>query len=164
MTRRKLPYPSPSVLIVEPDRPFTNRKHLREVLSQCDDYIWWPEPHFDKAGLDFDRRGRERKSEAPEIKNPDRLDAEPADIKNAYAPFVAEMKTLGVAAEVRHVAKPDLALHDRFIIGQKTVVWNVPPSGVVTHGKGGYSYFTRVEERPPFGVDWWAKGKPVEGS
>jgi hypothetical protein len=160
VNEEEIAVPAPSVLIVEPDRPFSNRKHLREVLSECEGYIWWAEPHFDKAGLDAIVEIAEVKK-ITEIRILTGSMPSPADLKNAYAPFISEMKTLGIVAEVRHVAKPDLQLHDRFIIG-KNVVWNVPPSGVVT-GKGGYSYFTRVEERPPF-EEWWSKGSSISGS
>ena len=152
--------PAHSVLIVEPDRPFSNRKHLRDVLSECSDHIWWAEPHFDKAGLD----PLVEVADAATIKEIKILTgAKPssADVKNAYLPFVAEMRALGIDTEIRHVAKPDFALHDRFIIG-KDVVWNVPPLGVVT-GRGSYSHFKRVDEEPPF-AGWWTKGTPIDGS
>jgi hypothetical protein len=38
--------PEPKVRVVNPDRPYTNLRHLREVLRACRDHIWWVEPHF----------------------------------------------------------------------------------------------------------------------
>ena len=122
-------------------------KHLREVLAECEGHIWWAEPTFDKAALDplVEIVDAERINE---IKILTGTKPSPTDVRNAFAPFITEMKALGIDAEIRHVAKPDLALHDRFIVG-KNVVWNVPPSGVVT-GKGSYSQFKRIDPAAAF--------------
>jgi hypothetical protein len=42
------PNEEPSIRIIEPDLPFQNVRHLRETLRQCNNYIWWAEPHFTK--------------------------------------------------------------------------------------------------------------------
>lgn len=144
--------------VVDKDRPYSNRKHLRDVLSECKGHIWWVDPHFDKAGLDPLSEVADV-TRIAEIRILTGAKPSPTDARNAYLPFKSEMEALGIKVEIRHIAKPDLALHDRFIIGEN-LAWNVPPLAVVT-GKGSYSQFTRIDTPPPFAA-WWDKGSPID--
>lgn len=149
------PEQQPAIRIVEPDRPYSNVRHLRETLRSCRDYIWWADPHFEKSGFE----PLTDEADAAKIKSIRILSSTrptTADI-NDYERFKAEMAALGIKVEFRIVGPPDREWHDRFIV-TGNAAWNVPPLGAVT--KGSYSQFTKTEP-PPFG-NWWQKGTPVE--
>jgi hypothetical protein len=145
---------SPSVRIVEPDRPYSNRRHLREVLRECRDFIWWADMHFEKRGLeplaDEADAAKVQEIRVLMVNRP-----KPGDLAD-YTSFVAEMAKLGITAEFRVVAAPDRDWHDRFIV-TKGKAWNVPPLNTIF--KGDYSEFT-LTQPPPFET-WWAKGTPL---
>lgn len=42
----------PVVRVIEPDRPFSNVMHLRQMLRSCEDFIWWAEPHLPRKALE----------------------------------------------------------------------------------------------------------------
>jgi hypothetical protein len=141
----------PVVRVIEPDRPFSNAMHLRQVLRSCEDYIYWAEPHLPRKSLEslVLEADRSKISEIRLVSSPKEVDdATKADWKR----FRSEMKALGILAEWRVAAPGTLALHDRFIIGRHQV-WNVPP--VNSLHKGDYAEAFRSPNRPPF-EKWWA--------
>lgn len=144
------------VRIVAPERPFSNRRHLRETLRECTGYIWWADPHFDKAGLEplVDEVDGDS---VKEIRILTGSIPTPSEVANHYKPFEMEMANVGVEVEVRVVAGPDRDWHDRYIVG-KNVVWNAPP--IKTVMKGSYSEFKKTDAKPPFD-EWWLKGAPI---
>jgi len=143
-----------AVRIVQPERPYSNVRNLREVLRSCKDYIWWAEPHFGKKGFESlaDEADVTKITEIRILSGP----AQAGDAAKDYKRFQAEMKTLGITVEWRIVQTADRAWHDRFIV-TRDKTWNVPPLNTIY--KGDYSEFTRTQ-RPPF-EDWWAKGAPL---
>jgi hypothetical protein len=146
---------APVVRVVEPDRPYSNVRHLREILRQCDGYIWWAEPHFSRKGLEplADEADAERITEIRILSGPAQVDDK---AKKDWKRFAAEMAALRIQAEWRVVeGRPEW--HDRFILSKKQA-WNVPP--VNTLYKGDYSEASRTPTRPPF-EKWWADGKPL---
>jgi len=145
------------VRVVEPDRPFSNLRHLRQLLRECKGFIWWVDPHFEKRG--FEQLLEE--ADASKLKQIRILATKrpsPAEIGD-YKRFKTEMTNVGIEVEYRIVPETDSQIHDRYIIDRDTA-WNVPPLATIL-GKGKYSEFTRAQQRPPFET-WWQKGKPVE--
>lgn len=149
------PEPQPTVRIVEPDRPYSNLRYLRETLRACRDYIWWADPHFEKRG--FEPLADEADAaKVTSIRILSGTRPKPREIKD-YELFKAEMGALGITVEMRIVAPPDREWHDRFIV-TRDAAWNVPGLGVLA--KGSYSQFTKTT--PPPYETWWQKGTPVE--
>jgi hypothetical protein len=146
---------APVVRVVEPDRPYSNVRHLREILRQCDGYIWWAEPHFGRKGLEplVDEAEGERITDIRILSGPAQVNER---AENDWKRFHAEMAALGITAEWRVVPQP-LPWHDRFIVSRKQT-WNVPP--INTLYKGDYSEASRTTVRPPF-EKWWADGVPL---
>jgi hypothetical protein len=146
---------APVVRVIEPDRPYSNVRHLREILRQCEGYIWWVEAHFSRKGLEslIDEADAERITDIRILSGPDQV-TDKAD--KDWKRFRAEMASLGIAAEWRVVQKP-LPFHDRFIVSRKQA-WNVPP--INTLYKGDYSEASRTTVRPPF-EKWWSDGVPL---
>jgi len=146
---------APVVRVVEPDRPYSNVRHLREILRQCESYIWWAEPHFSRKGLEplVDEADAERITDIRILSGPAQVnDKATKDWKR----FQAEMSALGIVSEWR-VVQPPLPWHDRFIVSRRQT-WNVPP--INTLYKGDYSEASRTPTRPPFEA-WWADGAPL---
>jgi hypothetical protein len=148
---------APVVRIIEPDRPFSNVRHLREILRQCEGYIWWAEPHFTRKGLEplADEADAERIEDIRILSGPANADAKAA---KDWKRFHTEMTALGITAEWR-VAPQPLGWHDRFVISRRQS-WNVPP--VNTLYRGDYSEASRTPTRPPF-ERWWLEGVPLGG-
>lgn len=143
---------APVVRVVEPDRPYSNVRHLREILRRCDGYIWWAEPHFSRKGLEplSDEADGERITEIRILSGPAAVNEK---AEKDWKRFHAEMAALGIIAEWRVMPAP-LDWHDRFVLSRKEA-WNVPP--VNTLYKGDYSQASRTPSRPPF-ERWWADG------
>jgi len=149
---------APTLRVVQPDRPYSNVRHLREILRGCRDYIWWADPHFNRKGLEplHDEADSTKIREIRILSGP--AHATTADSKKDFARFKQEMTNLGIISEWRVVENQDRAWHDRFIV-TKHRSWNVPP--VNTLFKGDYSEAFSTTERPPF-EDWWKRGVPVD--
>jgi hypothetical protein len=121
--------------VIEPDRPYSNVMHLRQILRSCEDYIWWTEPHLPRKALESLVLEAER-AKIQEL----RLVSSPREIDDAtrmdWKRFRTEMAALGVTAEWRTAPPGTLDLHDRYIIGRREV-WNLPP--VNSLHKGDYA-------------------------
>lgn len=148
--------PPSRVRVVEPERPFSNIRHLRETIRSCQGYVWWADPHFEKRG--FEPLADEADStKIKEIRILSGTRPSPAEVAD-YKRFSEEMNLLGITVEYRVVAPPERKWHDRFIISEDRA-WNVPPLGAVS--KGSYSEFAETG-RPPF-EQWWEQGVEVSG-
>lgn len=146
--------PEVSVRIVQPERPYTNIRNLREIIRSGKDYVWWADPHFGKKGFEplADEADASKIKEIRILSGP----AQSADATKDYTRFQAEMKALGINVEWRIVQTADRTWHDRYIIS-RDAAWNVPPINTIY--KNDYSEFSRTD-RPPF-EDWWKKGTPL---
>jgi hypothetical protein len=146
----------PVIRVIEPDRPFSNVMHLRQMLRSCEDYIWWAEPHLPRKALESLALEADR-SKIKEM----RLVSSPRELDDAtrkdWKRFCIEMNALGIEAGWRTAEPGTLGLHDRYIIGRRQV-WNLPP--VNSLHKGDYAEAFKTPNRPPF-ADWWAAGTPL---
>jgi hypothetical protein len=145
----------PTLRVIQPERPYQNVRHLREVLRACRDYIWWAEPNFTKKMLEplQDEADGTKVKQIRILSGPTESEKEVNDFKR----FKAEMKTLGITVEWRTVEKKDRAWHDRYIV-TRDKAWNVPPTNTLF--KNDYSEISQTT-KPPF-QEWWKKGKAVE--
>jgi hypothetical protein len=149
------PEQQPAVRIVEPDRPFSNLRHLRETLRACKSFVWWADPHFDRRGFE----ALDDEADASQIQSIRILSGTrptPRELQD-YDLFKSQMAALGINVEMRIVPPPDREWHDRFIVTDGAA-WSVPGIGVLS--KGSYSQFVKTPP-PPF-EEWWRKGARVE--
>lgn len=147
--------PDPVVRVIDPDRPYSNVRHLREVLRACRDHIWWTEPHFSPKLLEAlaDEADAERISEIRILTGAEKRDDLRKRGAEEFRRFQKEMEALGIAAEWRIMGgKRDK--HDRFVL-ERSRSWNMPPINTLL--KGDYSEISETPNRPPFS-DWWADG------
>jgi hypothetical protein len=142
---------SPAVRVIEPERPYSNLRQLRETLRACTEFVVWIEPHFPRKGLE----PLAEEADVTRIKRIRILSGKAnADARAVadYQRFKIEMKNRGIQAEWRINEPPPS--HDRYIITRGSA-WNVPP--VNTLYKGDYSEIIKTSNRPPFEA-WWKKG------
>jgi hypothetical protein len=146
--------PEPTVRVIDPERPYSNIRHLREVLRACRDFIWWTEPHF--APKLLEALANEADSEKiSEIRILTGTESRERVLKKGvedFQRFRSEMKALGINAHWRVGSKRDK--HDRFLL-ERARTWNMPP--INTLMKGDYSEISETPNRPPF-EDWWSEG------
>lgn len=91
---------APVVRVVDPDRPYSNVRHLREVLRRCDGYIWWADPHFSRKGLEplIDEADADRITEIRILSGQAQVNE---TAERDWRRFHAEMAGLGISAEWR---------------------------------------------------------------
>jgi len=147
--------PEPKVRVVNPERPYTNLRHLREVLRACRDHIWWAEPHFVAKLLEplTDEAESGRISKIRILTGAAGTDEILDRGKKDFKRFRKEMKALGIEAEWR-IMDGARDKHDRFIL-ERTRAWNMPPINTLL--KGDYSEISETTQPPPFD-EWWAAG------
>jgi hypothetical protein len=146
--------PEPPVRVVDPERPYSNIRHLREVLRACRDFIWWTEPHFAPKLLEAlaDEADSERISEIRILTGTESREKILKKGREDFGRFRSEMKALGINAHWRVGRQRDK--HDRFLLEQART-WNMPPINTLL--KGDYSEISETPNRPPF-EDWWSEG------
>jgi hypothetical protein len=147
--------PDPVVRVIDPDRPYSNVRHLRELLRSCRDFIWWTEPHFAPKLLEAltDEADAARITEIQVLTGKEKRDDLHKRGVDEFKRFQKEMGALGITAEWRIMGgKKDK--HDRFIL-ERSRAWNMPPINTLL--KGDYSEISETPKRPPFD-EWWAEG------
>jgi hypothetical protein len=147
----------PRIRVIQPDRPYTNVMHLRYLLRECAEYIWWAEPHLNQKALEplATEVDPARVSEIHLLSGPTAIDD---TTRRDWHRFKKEMAAVNINAEWRVLAKNAVPFHDRYLMGREGA-WNVPP--VNSLYKGSYAEATRCETRPPF-PDWWSEGSTLE--
>jgi hypothetical protein len=144
--------PEPVVRVVDPERPYSNVRHIREVLRNCRDFIWWTEPHFAPKLLEplTDEADADQISEIRILTGTESREKVLKRGREDFDRFQQEMKSLGINAHWRIGAKH--GKHDRFIL-ERSRTWNLPPINTLL--KGDYSEISETPNRPPFD-EWWA--------
>ncbi len=151
--------PVPTVRVIDPDRPYSNIRHLRETLRVCREFIWWTEPHFASKLLEVlaDEADTERISEIRILTGRENRDKVLKRGKEDFKRFKDEMQGLGINADWR--VSREGGKHDRFLL-EKTRTWNMPPINTLL--KGDYSEIAETPNRPPFDT-WWSGGTDLLG-
>jgi hypothetical protein len=146
--------PEPKVRVINPDQPYSNVRHLREVLRSCRDHIWWAEPHFVRKLLEplSDEADSQHVSEIRILTGSAKTDEELARGRSDFRRFRSEMKDKGIDAKWR-IMGGGRDKHDRFVV-ERSRAWNVPPINTLL--KGDFSQINETEA-PPF-EEWWAAG------
>jgi hypothetical protein len=145
--------PEPVVRVVNPERPYSNVRHIREVVRSCRDFIWWTEPHFAPKLLEplADEADADRISEIRILTGSESREKLLNRGREDFKRFQEEMKSLAIDARWRIGTKH--GKHDRFIL-ERSRAWNLPPINTLL--KGDYSEISETPNRPPFD-DWWAE-------
>jgi SNF2 family DNA or RNA helicase len=140
-------------VVISPETPFSNVANLRAILRDCEEFIWWADPHFGARGLE-----ELIVSVDPALTREVRILSGPANVderaKRDFARFKEELLKKGISAEWKVMREFS---HDRFILG-KNSCYNVPPINSLL--RGSYSELIKTPNRPPFN-DWWAAATSI---
>jgi hypothetical protein len=152
--------PEPVVRVVDPERPYSNVRHIREVIRSCRDFIWWTEPHFAPKLLEplADEADADRITEIRILTGGESREKLLNRGKEDFKRFQEEMKSLKIEASWRIGTKH--GKHDRFIL-ERSRTWNLPPINTLL--KGDYSEISETPNRPPFD-DWWSAATDLTSS
>ncbi len=139
--------------VIRRGEPYLNIVRLRETLRQCEQYIFWADPHFRTPGLE----ALAHEADPNRISSIRILSLKTMftnQVRREWGRFKREMAGKRINVEWRIVDR--MEPHDRFIIGAN--IWfNVPPVQAIT--EGSYSEIHQTRDRPPF-EEWWDKASP----
>ncbi len=144
--------------LLSPKEPFSNKKTIRDIIHSCEEYVYWIDKYFSKAGMDW----------LLELLNTKKvklvkilMTQEKADEKfiSLYNDLKEEFKNNGIECDLRFITDKNLKanIHDRWIIS-RNLCYNIPSTDTVKRGQ--YSEVKRTANFPPFN-DWWGKSKDV---
>ncbi|MFH0806991.1 MAG: ORF6N domain-containing protein [Elusimicrobiota bacterium] len=131
--------------LLSPEKPFSNKMVIRDIISSCSEHIHWVDKYFSKVGLDL-----LAKSFNPgKVKNVKILmSSEKIDdtFISLYRDLRKEFKSEGVKIELRTITdhKLNACIHDRWIIA-KNVCYNTPSTDTVARGQ-----YCEVKKPPIF--------------
>lgn len=144
------------VRLLSPEKPFSNKKAIRDIISSCQKRIYWIDKYFSRAGLDWLSESLNT-NKVKDIRI--LMSADKADEKflSLFKDFKKEFKSNGVKCELRAItdSKLNAAIHDRWIISEN-LCYNMPSTDTIARGQ--YSEVKRTANLPPF-KEWWERSK-----
>jgi hypothetical protein len=145
--------------LLSPDKPFSNKKVIKGIISSCEEYIYWVDKYFSKAGLDWLYESF-RADKVKEIKILMLSDKVNKKFVSLYKDLKKELKSNKVKFEIKGIVdkKVSSAFHDRWIIS-KGLCYNVPSTDIVARGQ--YAEVKKTNNIPPFDK-WWRKSRGID--
>jgi hypothetical protein len=145
--------------LLSPKTPFSNKKAIRDIITFCQDYIYWVDKYFSRAGLDLLAESLDNKKvkDIRILMLPEKVNEK---FLSLYSDFKKEFKNYGIKCKLRLITDKKLKadIHDRWIIS-KNLCYNMPSTDTVARGQ--FSEVKRTKNFPPFNL-WWRKSKDVE--
>ncbi len=145
--------------LLSPKTPFSNKKAIRDIITFCQDYIYWVDKYFSRAGLDLLAESLDNKKvkDIRILMLPEKVNEK---FLSLYSDFKKEFKNYGIKCKLRLITDKKLKadIHDRWIIS-KNLCYNMPSTD--TMARGQFSEVKRTKNFPPFNL-WWRKSKDVE--
>jgi len=140
--------------IIAPSTPFTNIKHLRDIIRNSKEYLWWIDKHFGRKGLEplieeLDGNKVKTINILLSINSSDNFEKLHTDFKR----FKTELKNKGIDSSCRIIVDKDLInkIHGRWIIS-KSSCYKVPPLNSIFQGQ--FDELVKIDTKPNF-HDWW---------
>ncbi|MCG2704443.1 MAG: ORF6N domain-containing protein, partial [Candidatus Omnitrophica bacterium] len=141
-----------------PEKPFSNKKVVKDIINSCEKYIYWIDKYFSKAGLDWlsELLSTDKVKEIRILMLPEKADNK---FTSLYNDLNKEFKTNGVKFEIRGITDKKLSsdIHDRWIISEN-LCYNMPSTDTIARGQ--YSEVKRTTNFPPFDK-WWRKSQDI---
>jgi len=141
-----------------PNKPFSNKKAIRDIISSCEKYIYWVDKYFSRAGLDWlsESIDANKVKSIKILMSSERLDEK---FISLYKDLKKELENDGLRLELRVIIdnKLNADIHDRWIISEN-LCYNMPSTDTVARGQ--YSEVKRTANFPPFD-EWWKKSKDI---
>jgi len=131
--------------LLSPKTPFSNKKVVRDIIVSCQDYIYWVDKYFSRAGLDLlsESINVEKVKSIRILMLPEKVNEK---FLSLYGDFRKEFKNYGVKCELRVITDKKLKsdIHDRWIIS-KNFCYNMPSTDTIVRGQ-----FTEVKRTKNF--------------
>ena len=144
--------------LLSPKEPFSNKKTIRDIICSCEEYVYWIDKYFSKAGMDWllELLNTKKVKLVKILMTPEKADEK---FISLYNDLKEEFKNNGIKCDLRFITDKNLKadIHDRWIIS-KDLCYNIPSTDTVMRGQ--YSEVKRTTNFPPFN-DWWRKSKDV---
>jgi len=145
--------------LLSPNKPFSNKKAVRDIVNSCSEYIYWIDKYFSKAGLDWlsDSLDIDKVKEIKILMLSDKVNKK---FISLYKDLKKELRSNKVKFEIRGIVdkKVSSAFHDRWIIS-KGFCYNLPSTDTVARGQ--YTEVKKTTNIPPFD-SWWRKSQSIE--
>jgi hypothetical protein len=143
--------------LIRPDDPFKNRIEYQHMISSCDEFLYWIDKYFSKAGLEYllDSVNPLQVKEIKILMSGKKVDDK---FRKLFKEFAESMKTRGVITELRvmdHKVEEDM--HDRWVLSKRKN-FNIPSPDIVARGQ--YSEIKETTSKPPF-AEWWSNSKDI---
>lgn len=152
------PLLSTGTTLISPDKPFTNKTAILDVINSCAEYIYWVDKYFSSVGLKLLSQVLDNKK-VKQIKILTSIDKIDEKLKDLFKDFKQELKHKEISCEMRVIAdnKVKSNIHDRWIIS-KNKCFNVPSTDTLARGQ--YSEIKSTSNIPPFN-NWWNSSKDI---
>ena len=129
---------TPTSVFIDPMLPFSNIRWIKKILSECRGYIYWTDKHFKKEALDWIWAIADSNN-IIDIKilsldlGDDNLNKEAKDL---YKRLKKELLNKGIQLTWSTIdSKSVRDSHDRWIVANYGVAWNVPSVGAINSGQ-----------------------------
>jgi ATP-dependent Lon protease len=143
--------------LIRPDDPFKNRIEYQRMISSCDEFLYWIDKYFSKAGLEYllDSVNPLQVKEIKILMSGKKVDDK---FRKLFKEFAESMKTRGVTTQLRVMdSKVEENVHDRWVLSKRKN-FNIPSPDIVARGQ--YSEIKETTNKPPF-AEWWNKSKDI---
>ncbi len=145
--------------LLSPNKPFSNKKTIRDIISSCVKYIYWVDKYFSKAGLDWlsESLNTNKVKKVRILMLPEKVNNK---FMRLYKDLKKELKLNKVKFEIRCITDKKLSssIHDRWIIAEN-FCYNMPSTDTVARGQ--YTEVKQTSNLPPFDK-WWQKSRGIE--
>ncbi|MCF7878797.1 MAG: hypothetical protein K9L95_04930 [Candidatus Omnitrophica bacterium] len=145
--------------LLSPSKPFSNKKAVRDIISNCEGYIYWVDKYFSKVGLDWlsESINVNKVTKVKILMLPDKVNNK---FISLYKDLKKEFKSDKIKLEIRGIVdkKVGSGIHDRWIISEG-LCYNVPSTDTVARGQ--YTEVKQSSNFPPFDK-WWRKSKDIK--
>jgi ATP-dependent Lon protease len=143
--------------LIRPDDPFKNRIEYQRMISSCDEFLYWIDKYFSKAGLEYllDSVNPLQVKEIKILMSGKKVDDK---FRKLFKEFAESMRTRGVTTQLRVMgSKVEENVHDRWVLSKRKN-FNIPSPDIVKRGQ--YSEIKETTSKPPF-AEWWAASNDI---
>lgn len=123
------PLLSTGTTLISPDKPFTNKTAILDVINSCAEYIYWVDKYFSSVGLKLLSQVLDNKK-VKQIKILTSIDKIDEKLKDLFKDFKQELKHKEISCEMRVIAdnkvksKESLGFKTGFRTDGSIYLWN----------------------------------------
>lgn len=142
-------------ILITPQSPYTNTKHLKDIIKAQYGEIKWVDKYFSVVGLDLISESISESSDSKisSVKIITSINKVDHKIREKFKTLKEELNYRSINAEMRVILDSELknSLHDRWLITESGT-YNIPSTDTLRVGQ--YSEIKKTDSQLPFS-DWW---------